>query len=97
MSHEMLDGYMSPGSSSEIGYPAMTISSDNEQGEDALRPVTPKEAAVILNCNLKSVYQAMGCGEIPCIKIGRLRFIPRPAFERLLRDGAAKKPSNQAA
>lgn len=58
-----------------------------QKGEEALRPVTPKEVAATLNCNIKSVYDAIKRGEIPVIKIGRLRFIPRPAFERLLREG----------
>jgi excisionase family DNA binding protein len=61
--------------------------SEDERGEGALRPITAKEAAVILDCNVKSIYEAMKRGEIPVIKIGRLRFIPRPAFERLLRNG----------
>jgi excisionase family DNA binding protein len=59
-----------------------------ERSEGALRPYTPKEAAKLLNCNLKSVYGGIERGEIPSVKIGRLLFIPRPAFEKLLRDGA---------
>jgi excisionase family DNA binding protein len=61
--------------------------SDSEVGDGALHPVTPKQAAAILDCNVKSIYEAIKRGEIAVIKIGRLRLIPRPAFERLLRDG----------
>lgn len=66
-----------------------TSFSDWESGEGALRPVTPKQAAKILNCNVKTLYAALERGEIPSIKIGRLRLIPRPVFERLLRGEAA--------
>ena len=55
--------------------------------DDELRPLTAKEVATILNCNVKSVYEAMKRGELPVITIGRLRFIPGPAFRRLLKDG----------
>jgi excisionase family DNA binding protein len=68
--------------------PIQNTPAAEEKGDDAsLRPVTPKEAAAILDCNLKSIYDAIKRGEIPVIKIGRLRFIPRPAFLRMLRDG----------
>jgi excisionase family DNA binding protein len=79
-----------------FGRPLMPINStglsDHEVGGGALgggalRPVTPKEVAAILGCNLKSVYAAIERGEIPVIKIGRLFLIPRRRFERLLTHG----------
>jgi excisionase family DNA binding protein len=59
-----------------------------ERGEGALRPYSPKQVAKLLGCNLKSVYGGIERGEIPSVKIGRRLFIPGPAFEKLLRDGA---------
>jgi excisionase family DNA binding protein len=67
----------------------MSVQSAGLSEESALRPITPKEAARILNCNPKTLYAALQRGEIPSIKIGRLRLIPRPVFERLLRGEAA--------
>ena len=50
-----------------------------------LSPLTAKEVAAILDCNVKSVYDAIRRKEIPSIRLGRMLLIPRPAFERLLR------------
>jgi excisionase family DNA binding protein len=58
-------------------------------GREALSPVTAKEAAAILGCNIKSVYDGVKRGEIPAIRLGRMVLIPRPAFERMLRGEAA--------
>jgi excisionase family DNA binding protein len=62
-----------------------------------MSPVTVKEAAERLNCNPKTIYEAIKKKQIPAIHVGKLLLIPRPWFEALLRDGAPKKPSNQAA
>ncbi len=58
-----------------------------DDGGNTLSPLTAKEAAAILDCNVKSVYEAIKRGEIPSIRLGRMVLIPRPAFERLLRGG----------
>jgi excisionase family DNA binding protein len=57
------------------------------EGNPALNELSPlaKEVAAILDCNVKSVYDAIRRKEIPSIRLGRMLLIPRPAFERLLR------------
>jgi excisionase family DNA binding protein len=55
---------------------------------DPMRPLTVKEIAEILNCNPKTVYEAVRKGQIPAIRVSKLFLIPRAAFEKLLRDGA---------
>jgi len=61
---------------------------------DAMRPLTVKEAAKILNCNPKTIYEAIRQQQIPAIRVSKLLLIPRPAFEKLLRDGTT---ANEAA
>jgi excisionase family DNA binding protein len=68
-----------------------TMSEDHRQLDDsrnALSPVTAKEAAAVLGCNIKSIYDGIKRGEIPAIRLGRMVLIPRPAFERMLRGEA---------
>lgn len=42
------------------------------------------EAATILGIGRTAAYEAARRGEIPTIKIGKLRLVPRKAIERLL-------------
>lgn len=55
--------------------------------EDLGRPYTVKEAAAILNVDIKTVYSGIHARQIPALRVGRLILIPRPAFDALLRDG----------
>ena len=52
-------------------------------------PLSPKEAAEILNVDIKSIYGGMRRGEIPSMRLGRLFLIPRRAFMRLVDGGTA--------
>jgi excisionase family DNA binding protein len=46
--------------------------------------MTVEEAAVVLGISRATAYDAVGRGEIPCIRIGRRILIPKVALERLL-------------
>jgi hypothetical protein len=74
-----------------------SASGDGSGRDNPYRPVSAKEAAAAIGCNVKGIYEGMRTGQIPCFRVGKLMFIPRPAFESLLRDGAAKKPADRAA
>ena len=52
--------------------------------------MTVEEAAVALGISRASAYEAVGRGEIPCIRIGRRILIPKVALERLLNAGGAE-------
>jgi len=56
--------------------------------------VTVEEAAQVLGISRATAYEAVGLGEIPCIRIGRRILIPRMALDRLLEgvDGEATQP-----
>jgi excisionase family DNA binding protein len=54
-----------------------------------MSPLTVKECAAILKVNPKTVYEGIRKGQIPAIRVSKLFLIPRPVFERMLRDGAA--------
>ena len=54
---------------------------------DEMTPYTVKQAAKMLDANVKSVYEAIRKAEIPAIRFGRSIRIPRAAFDRLLQDG----------
>jgi excisionase family DNA binding protein len=54
---------------------------------DPMIPLTVKECAAILKVNPKTLYQAVRQQQIPAIRVSKLLLIPRPAFEKLLRDG----------
>jgi excisionase family DNA binding protein len=57
--------------------------------EDAQRPVmTPKEVAEDLDCNLKTVYEGIRQKQIPAIRVGKLWFVPRRAYQQLVRGEA---------
>ena len=43
-----------------------------------------EEAAKRLGVNRSTIYAGMDAGEIPCIKLGKRRCIPRAAFELLM-------------
>lgn len=63
------------------------------QDGDSDRPVqrltmTVEEAAVALGISRAFAYEAVACGEIPCIRIGRRILIPKVALERLLNSGS---------
>ena len=46
--------------------------------------VTAKEASHLLGLSRSSVYQGMLTGEIPHVRIGKRKLIPRAALERML-------------
>jgi excisionase family DNA binding protein len=48
------------------------------------RTLSVKDAAKLLGIGRNSAYEAVRRGEIPAIKIGRRRIIPRMALARLL-------------
>ena len=52
--------------------------------------MTVEEAAVALGISRASAYEAVGRGEIPCIRIGRRILIPKVALEKLLNAGGAE-------
>ena len=50
-------------------------------------PYDAAQAAKKLKVAKNTVYEAIRAGDIPSIKIAGRILIPRPAFDRLLRDG----------
>jgi excisionase family DNA binding protein len=51
--------------------------------------MTVEEAAVMLGISRATAYDAVGRGEIPCLRIGRRILIPKVAMERLLSGDSA--------
>lgn len=53
------------------------------------KPETMKieEAALRMGVSTKTLYRAAKRGEIPTLRVGRLLFVRRAAFERLLEEG----------
>lgn len=54
--------------------------------------MTVEEAAVALGISRASAYEAVGRGEIPCIRIGRRILIPKVALEKLLEGASPDSP-----
>lgn len=55
----------------------------------SLPPVlTAAEAGLILRLSKNSIYEAIRCGQVPAVQIGRRLLVPRDALRRLL-DSAA--------
>ena len=52
--------------------------------EDKRLTYTIAEAAEMLGIGKNQAYQAANEGELPTIKIGRRRLVPRPALDRML-------------
>ena len=52
--------------------------------------LTVKEVMASLRMSKNAVYEAIGRGEIPSIKVGRKILIPRQQYERLLAGEAIK-------
>jgi excisionase family DNA binding protein len=70
------------------GDAAVTNDTTARTGEDHDdRPLTVKQAADMLGINEKTAYEMIKRKELPAIKAGRLRLIPRRAFLRILHDG----------
>jgi excisionase family DNA binding protein len=46
--------------------------------------MTVEEAAIALGISRATAYEAVGRGEIPCIRIGRRILIPKVALEKML-------------
>lgn len=46
----------------------------------------PEQAALLLGCGRTYIYGLMDRGELPSIRIGRLRRIPRAAVEAYIAD-----------
>lgn len=56
---------------------------------------TVQEVAQILRIGRISVYQAIGRGDVPSIRIGRRLLIPRAALEALLDSGMESKHNDR--
>jgi excisionase family DNA binding protein len=67
------------------------VTNDNaaraDEGHD--KPLSVKQAADMLGINEKTAYEMIKRNELPAIRAGRLRLIPRRAFMRILRGEAA--------
>ena len=50
-----------------------------------------KEAARLLGIGRSSAYAAVRRGEIPTVRIGGLRLVPKSALEKMLTDAARKR------
>ena len=61
----------------------MIIKKLKRSNESALVYTVPK-AALLLDVATSTVYDAIARGELPCIKIGKRRLIPRLALDQLL-------------
>jgi excisionase family DNA binding protein len=59
---------------------------------DPLTPLTVKEAAALLRCNPKTVYEGIRQKQIPAVRIGNLLLISRPWFMRMLRGAEGEAP-----
>ena len=51
----------------------------------------PEQAALLLGCGRTYIYGLMDRGELPSLRIGRLRRIPRAAVEAYIVDQVAKQ------
>jgi excisionase family DNA binding protein len=49
---------------------------------------TVNEVCVLLGCGREPVTQAILGGQIPSMQVGKRYFIPKAAFDRILRQGA---------
>jgi excisionase family DNA binding protein len=52
--------------------------------------LTVREAAALCGFSKSFLYQAMGRGEIPCIRLGRTARIPRAWLEKWVNEQVAK-------
>lgn len=59
---------------------------DTKEAPKSLVPILLKveEAAQLCNVSRSTVYDLMGKGEIPSIKVGRVRRIPRVAIDQFI-------------
>lgn len=51
----------------------------------------PEEVAAILGIGRNSVYSAIRRGQIPTIRIGKLKLVPKVALEKMLNDVVRKE------
>jgi len=62
--------------------------------------LAPREVAAVLSCGKTYVYELIGRGELPAVKLGRLTRVPLAAVEELvsrrLRDAGFDAQSNGA-
>jgi excisionase family DNA binding protein len=58
--------------------------------------LTAREASQLLGLSRSSVYQGMLTGEIPHVRIGKRKLIPRAALERMLDGGGTNADRNTA-
>ena len=58
--------------------------------------LTAREASHLLGLSRSSVYQGMLTGEIPHVRIGKRKLIPRAALERMLEGGGTNADHNRA-
>jgi excisionase family DNA binding protein len=50
--------------------------------------MTVSEAAALLRVSKPSLYRALRAGEIPVIKIGRRRLVPKAALSKLIEEAS---------
>lgn len=55
------------------------------------RVLTVAEAAQLLRVSSRTLYGAIGRGEVPAVRIGRRLVLPGAALERFLETGALPK------
>ena len=53
--------------------------------------LTARETSQLLGLSRSSVYQGMLTGEIPHVRIGKRKLIPRVALEKLLSEASVNK------
>ena len=61
----------------------------SEIGTSARLTLTVEEAARVLGIARNTAYVAVKAGQIPCVRIGRRRLVPRRALEMQLGAGQA--------
>lgn len=66
------------------GPPRMTLA-DARKSEAAALPRA--EVAAILNVDARTVTRGIESGEIPCLRLGRRRLVPREPFIALMSGG----------
>ncbi|MEN6371756.1 MAG: helix-turn-helix domain-containing protein [Armatimonadota bacterium] len=58
------------------------------QNENECQMLRVEEVARIIGRGKTSTYAAINRGEIPSVKIGGMRMVPKPALERMLSDAS---------
>jgi excisionase family DNA binding protein len=63
---------------------------------DGLRLLSAKDVSALTKKPVRTVYDWMRTGGLPSVKVGRSRFVPAAALERLIGKALASVPEQQA-